>query len=182
MTAGGGPVGRAAALRREFDSQFARLARETSETDDYLLVQSGGLPYALRLAQLGGVAKVAEGQVVAAAPARRREFLGLVGVRGTVVGVYGMATLLGGDDRAHRCPWLALSSGSHPVALAFDQLDAFVRVDRQSVHDDVSPDAPGRFVRGVLQTASTARPIVDLAKIFAVVRRADAVDSPRRNP
>ncbi len=179
MTTGGGPIGRAAALRREFDAQFASVAPEAPRTEDYLLVQSGGLPYALRLAQLGGIAKA---RYVAAAPARRREFLGLVGIRGAIVGVYGMATLLGGDDEALTLPWLALSKEGDPVALAFEQLDSFVRVDNASVHDDARPDASGRFVHGVLRTASWARPIVDLGSVFAAVRSIDAVDSPRRNP
>lgn len=183
MTGGGGAAGRAAALRREFDSQFARATQEAPKTDDFLLVRSGGLPYALRLAQLGGVAKA---RFVAAAPTRRREFLGLVGIRGTIVGVYGMATLLGGEQEALSLPWIALSSGSDPVALAFERFDAFVRVEGASVRDDARPDTPGRFVRGVLQTASEARPIVDLASMFAAVRRSvgavDSPDSPRRNP
>jgi chemotaxis signal transduction protein len=180
VTAPGVVVERAATLRREFDAQFAAAPRESSESEDFLLVRIAGRPYALRLAQLGGVAK---GRLLVPAPARSPAFLGLIGIRGMVVGAYAMATLLTGEERSSSTTWLALSGGDELVALAFEQLDAFARVDRSSVHDDVGGDAPGRLTRGVLQTVLAARPIVDLKRMFAAVRRSDGVaDSYRRDP
>jgi purine-binding chemotaxis protein CheW len=176
---------RAAALRREFDAQFAGAPRAIPDTEDFLLVRVGARPYALRLVQLGGIAK---GRVLVSAPARSPGFLGLAGIRGMVVGVYGMATLLSGEERASSTPWLALSGGDDPVALAFEQLDAFARVESSSVHDDADGDAPGRLTRGVLKTPLAARPVVDLVRMFAVVRRSDgaagsqAAVSRRRDP
>jgi chemotaxis signal transduction protein len=172
-------IERAAVLRREFDAQFAAAPRATPASEDFLLVRVAGRPYALRLAQLGGIAK---GRVVVPAPARAPAFLGLVGIRGMVVGAYGMATLLTGEGHSPSTLWLALSGGDHPVALAFEQLDAFVRVDRSSVHDDAEQDAPGRLTRGVLKTALAARPIVDLKRMFDTVRRSDGAGSHRRDP
>jgi purine-binding chemotaxis protein CheW len=180
MTARDVVVERAATLRREFDAQFASPPRESPETVDFLLVQIGGRPYAMRLAELGGIAKAG---IVARAPTRRPELLGLAGIRGRVVGVYALATLLGGADEHRPAAWLALSAGSEPVALAFERLDAFVRVPRSSVHDEAGPDAPGPFVRGVLETEGALRPVLDIARMFAAVRRStDAAGSPRRNP
>jgi chemotaxis signal transduction protein len=173
-------VERAAALRREFDAQFAGVPRATPDTEDFLLVRIAARPYALRLAQLGGIAK---GRALVPAPARSPGFLGLVGIRGMVVGVYGMATLLAGEERASSTPWLALSGGHEPIALAFEQLDAFARVERSSVHDDADGDAPGRLTRGVLVTPLATRPVVELTRMFAVVRRSDgAAGSHRRDP
>ena len=171
---------RAAALRFEFDAQFGAAPRDTRECEDFLLVQAGGLPYALRLAQVGGVTK---STVLAPAPSRRPELLGLAGFRGRILCVYGMATLLGGAEDAGSNSWLALSGGDDSIAVAFEKLEAFARVDRARVHVDSVAESGQSLLKGVVETEPAARPVVDLARMFAVVRRsADSVGPGRRDP
>jgi chemotaxis signal transduction protein len=160
---------RAASLRQSFDQAFARPpASAPEEADDFLLVRVSGQSYALQVSEIGGVAK---GRSVFRIPTRRAELLGLAGIRGMVIYVYSLAMLLGLAEDATSISWLALNVGSDPVAVAFQQLDGFVRVRRSDVHSEEIPDAAGRLVRRVIKMESIVRPVVDLQRIFNAARR-----------
>lgn len=155
-------------LRHAFDESFGVPAAPQEELVDFLLVQVATSRFALRLSEISGVVK---GQAVVRIPTRRRELLGLSCVRGAVLSVYSMATILGLPETASSTSWLALSERPDPVAVAFLALDGFVRVPRSS-----APQAPGseglpRLTLGVLNVEATACPIVDLRRMFDGIRR-----------
>jgi chemotaxis signal transduction protein len=158
---------RAAGLRRAFDAQFAeRPAVRAADLEDFLLVGVSGLPYALRLSEIAGVAK---SPTLCAVPTRRRELLGLTGIRGKAVCVYGLAAVLGLPETGGPEAWLALGPGDDVVAVAFERLDGFVRVAASNTVDAAGGEQP--LVRGVLRGDAMARPIVDLGRVFALARR-----------
>jgi chemotaxis signal transduction protein len=128
-------------LRWDFDQSFAEPPRSTSpETLDLLAIRIGGDPYAL---QIGELASLGLSRKVVPVPSRRPDVLGLAGIRGSIVSVYSLAVLLGYGLRAAQTRWLALCGPLEPVALAFEDLEGFHRVNRE---DLCSPE-PGRGSR-----------------------------------
>ena len=175
---GSHPLGdRAAQLRDLFDRSFQTASAESAlQTEDFLLIRVANLPYALRVSE---VSAVAAHRRVVAVPSRRTDLLGLAGIRGSLVCVYGLAALLGhaSDSTA---TWLALCGSAEPVGLAFQELEVFVRVPRGDVHED--PSTAKRLVNGVVQTGPVARPIVDLKAIADVIKSRAGVPAQPRSP
>jgi purine-binding chemotaxis protein CheW len=156
---------RAREMRAAFDGAFARpTSIGTEPTEDLLLVRVGSAPYALRVSELGGIAK---DRPISPAPSQRHELLGLAALRGAVLCVYSMARLLGLSEDTSTPEWMALSGGEEPVALAFARLEGFLRAARAAVHEEPR----GQLVRAVLKEASLVRPIVDVPAILETVHR-----------
>lgn len=156
-------------LRAAFDRSFAEaLAAEPPKLVDLLAVTVAEHRYVLRLSEI--VAVHAERPIVPV-PSSTPELLGLVGVRGQVVPVYDLGTLLGhGAGAAPR--WLAQVRAATSFALGFEQLEAHLRVPL----DDVvvpPPDAPSTqpFARGTVVTPAGPRPLIDLAALVTRLTR-----------
>jgi chemotaxis signal transduction protein len=173
------PLGeRAAQLRDLFDQSFRSAPAESVlPTEDFLLIRVADLPYAMRVSQ---VSAVAAHRRVVPVPSRRADLLGLAGIRGGLVCVFDLATLLG-HAPGSAANWLAMCGDTEPVGLAFEELEVFARAARADVHDD-APGAKG-LVGGVVRTGPIARPIVDLDAIAEVIRgRAGAAGDTRSPP
>jgi chemotaxis signal transduction protein len=150
---------RAAELRRAFDHEFAEppaLARP--ETVGLLLVRVHADPYALRVTDLSSLVSRRK---VAPLPSGRPELLGVAGIRGALVSVYGLAALLGYPPAAHDCPWLALSASPDPVALAFEELEGFVRVQVAEVYGAKGSEATRSHVGQIVRVGDTTRGVID---------------------
>jgi chemotaxis signal transduction protein len=171
---------RAEALRLEFDRAFAaKPATREDAVDDLLLIRISSVSFALRVSEIGGVAK---DRVVVPVPSGRPELLGLAGIRGTVICVYDMAALLGLAKGGAAPPWLALGNDADPVGLAFHALEGFVRAPRSEIHEE-SAASTTHFVKGVLKAASLVRPIVDVRSMLdAIQRNAGPSASTRSRP
>src|ERR1039458_7695948 len=84
---------KAAALRQAFDQSFALPPPPASqEVEDLLAIRVAGNPYAIRLRDIAGIVA---GRKVVPVPAVRLDLLGLAGIRGGVVPVFGLASILG---------------------------------------------------------------------------------------
>ncbi len=150
---------RAAELRRAFDQAFAAPpALAKPETVGLLLVRVSADPYALRVTDLSSLVSRRK---VAPLPSGRPELLGVAGIRGALVPVYGLGVLLGYPPVAHDCPWLALSGSPDPVALAFEELEGFVRVEAAVLYRAEASDTPRSHVRQVVRIANTTRGVID---------------------
>jgi chemotaxis signal transduction protein len=172
------PLGdRAARLRDLFDRSFQSTPTESApQTEDFLLIRVGNLPYAVRVSE---VSAVAAHRRVVPVPSRRTDLLGLAGIRGSLVCVYGLAALLGHAPDA-TATWLALCGGAEAVGLAFQELEVFVRAPRADVHED--PSTAKRLVNGVVQIGRVARPIVDLGAVANVITSRTGVPAQPRSP
>lgn len=160
---------RAVRLRDEFDERFATPAASTREEFvDFLLVQVAAHRFALRLSQIAGLTRSLP---VVSVPSGRTELLGLSSIRGTILSVYSMAKMLGLAEAPPSTSWLALSGNPDPIAVAFHELDGFVRVPSSSALQAPSSEEASRLTRGVLRVAAMARPIVDLRLMFDTIRR-----------
>jgi purine-binding chemotaxis protein CheW len=162
----------AAELRRAFDEAFAEAAAtDTVLTEDVLDVKVGGAPYALRISELAGlVADAPLTPIASPVP----EWLGVVGLRGTVVPVYDLGALLGqGTATAPR--WLAIASGKSPVGVAFELLERHRRVPAGDIVTDAGPDLAARHVQQLLRENTGLRPVISVPSIVEwVAHRAGA--------
>ena len=158
---------RLAELRRAFDGSFAHppaAAADGERVEHLLAVRAGDHAYAVRLAQVRSLHAVRR---IVAAPGREPAFLGLTGLRGAVVPVYGLAAWLGHE--AGRAPaWFVLAAGSDPVAMAFEGYDGHRTVPRGQL-----PPGGGRGPGDlpVIRMGSDVRPLLDLAAVVAAIKR-----------
>jgi chemotaxis signal transduction protein len=155
----------AAELRRDFDGAFALPLRE-SEPDvvDLLAIRVAGRPFALCVADVGGVAA---GRRVTPVPSRQPALAGLVGMRGKLVAVFDLGTLLGLSASGDATRWLALAAGGAPLALAFDELEGHLRLPRAELHTNAN--ANDVFLEQVLRSEGELRPIASMPRIVEAV-------------
>jgi chemotaxis signal transduction protein len=159
------PLTAAETLRQEFDESFALPFRETdSDTEDLLAIVVGHRPYALRVAELGGVAA---GRRVTRVPSADSTLWGLIGVRTLPVPLYDLARLLGEEAPLEPPRWVALSAGPEPVGLAFGALEGHLRLPRPAL------EMAGRgLVACVIREAGSLRSVVDVPGAVRALRQA----------
>lgn len=164
---------RAEDLARAFDDDFARpVAARGAATEDLLAIRVGAERYVVARRELAGLHA---DKPVTPLPGDAPGLLGISGFRGALVPVYDLRVVLGvaAAPGAGAPRWL-MTAASAPVALAFAQFDAFLRVPREAI--SAHPDAAGH-VRGTVQAGGETRPILDLASILDAIR-ARAVAAP----
>jgi len=157
----------ASELRLAFDGSFAEPAAEVAPAQlDLLAIRVAAHGYVLRLAE---VSSLHADRRLVPVPSPRPELLGLVGVRGLTVPVYDLRRLLGHEPG--RLPrWVALVRAATPFAVAFEQLEAHLRVEQSSVVatlEGASPSHP--FLGGSVSTAEGPRLLIDLPALVAGV-------------
>lgn len=164
---------RAAELRAAFDRAFATSAHDqTAQLHvDVLLIRVADQGYALSLAE---VQAVHADRKLVPVPGPAPELLGLVGLRGTVAPIYDLRTLLG--HPAGPLPrWLALARWRSAIGVAFDALEAHLRVPVGDIVM-VPPGETGgqRFAPGSVITPSGPRPLLHLPSLIESVTHANA--------
>jgi purine-binding chemotaxis protein CheW len=162
---------RAKALRTAFDDAFTRpaLHRQGDAVVDLLAITVAGTPYALRLDEVSGVAS---DRKLIPVPSPVDELLGVVSLRGEVVPVYALATLLG-HARGGATRWLAVcTEGELHAALAFDSLDGHLRAPREVLHEiGAGSEAAHDHVRTVAHLDGAARAVISVPSLFAAIRK-----------
>ncbi len=156
---------RAAAMRRAFDATFAELRLEPVETRGFLILRVAAERYAVALAD---VASVHADRRVVPVPTARAELLGVASFRGALAPVYDLGLFLGAP-RVDAPRWLLLLRAPELVGLAFDGLDAHLRLDAARVVPGTGR-ARSPLLRGVLRTDEAAIPLLDTASLLAAVK------------
>jgi len=161
-------------LRLAFDLAFALPPPQASqEVIDLLTIRVAGDPYAILLREIAGMVV---GRTVVPIPAVTLDLLGLAGIRGGVVPVFGLASILGYGGQASGSPrWMILCGAEEPIALAFSDFEGFLRVPRSSLHIEENPRATGvrRGGQYVIQVASTdagVRAVISIPLVVAAIR------------
>jgi len=148
-------------LRREFDGAFARAVRETADdSEDLLAVRVGGSPYALRVAELGGVSA---GRRITPVPSSHAGLLGLVGIRGSLVPVFDLARLLDEQQAGEVPRWIAWSQGDSPVGLAFATVEGHLRVPASAL--ELGAAAERTLVEKLVRVEAGLRPVVSVGNV-----------------
>jgi chemotaxis signal transduction protein len=157
-------------LRRTFDQAFAATPPGTPlETLDLLAIRIGGDPYALKVSELTGLVW---SKKIVSLPSSRAELVGIAGIRGSLVSVYSLAVLLGyGSGPSSSVRWLALSGGPDPIALAFEELEGFLRVNVTDLYrsEHVADTTP--HVAEFARVGQITRLIVETRSALSALRR-----------
>lgn len=167
-------AGRAAEMRRAFDASFALPPPQASQdVEDLLAIRVAGDPYALRLREITGMVA---GRLVVPVPAGTRDLLGLAGIRGGVVAVFALASILGYPQAPGLPRWMILCGADEPIALAFSDFEGHVRLPTSSIHAAAALDAAAegshvtrQHVDQVARTEAGARPLISVPLILAAI-------------
>src|ERR1035437_7130077 len=115
-----------AKLRQAFDRSFALPPSQASqEVEDLLTIRVAGDPYAILLRDIAGMVA---GRRVVPVPAVTPDLLGLAGIRGGIVPVFGLASILGYGPAPGSPRWMILCGAEEPIALAFSGFQAYLRL------------------------------------------------------
>jgi purine-binding chemotaxis protein CheW len=156
-------------LRQAFDEAFARPVAG-SRTPDVALVAiaMGEDRLALPLSELTGVYAM---PALVPLPGAPGALLGVAGLRGQLVPVYGLAALLGSPAPPGPPAWIVVYGRREPVALAFHELVGHRDVPPSAVRPLASRPLAGTFVRAVVRAADgPPLALLDLAALDAVIR------------
>jgi chemotaxis signal transduction protein len=158
----------AADLRHAFDRSFALPPTQASEdVEDLLAIRVAGDPYAIRLRDIAGIIA---GRRVVPIPAVTLDLLGLAGIHGGVVSVFGLASILGYGAAPGSPRWMILCGVADPIALAFSDFEGYVRLPTSSLHADETLRAPRHYVNQIARTEAGPRAIISIPLIVATIR------------
>jgi chemotaxis signal transduction protein len=151
-------------LRREFDERFAAPAAVVGESLESLLsIRVAGERFAVRAVDIAELARCPEPTRV---PSRSPALLGVIGLRGSVIPVFGLGALLG--FAAQEPPrWIVRCEGDATVGLAFAAYDGHVRIRTADI--DLSRGASRPHVAGVVVLEGSAHVVLDLKSLLAVL-------------
>jgi chemotaxis signal transduction protein len=150
-------------LRRDFDAGFAKEpSGAIVETCDVLAIRVAGEPYAILVED---ISELAQGRKIVPLPSRRPDVMGVAAIRGTLVSVHGLASLLGHGSDDARVSWLAVCLRAEGIALAFGRLERLHRVRT----GEVSRGDGSSVVQGAVRIDGQSRPIVNVRSIVGTI-------------
>ena len=162
---------KAAQLRQAFDRSFALPPSPAPpENQDLLMIRVAGDPYAIRLCD---IAEIVTDRSVVSLPSVTPDLLGLAGIRGGIVPVFGLSSILGYGPDSGSPRWMVLCGAEDPIALAFSDFEGYLRLPASALYADDNVRRTGEHVKYVNQVASTpdgARAVISMALIMATIR------------
>ena len=160
----------AAQLRQAFDRTFALPpSGAPPETEDLLTIRVAGDPYAIRLVDIAEI--ITERRVVSV-PTVTPDLLGLAGIRGGIVPVFSLSSILGYASDFGSPRWMIICGSEEPIALAFSDFEGYLRLPASALHADENFRATGEHVKCVNQVASTpdgVRAVISIPLIMATI-------------
>ena len=171
-------VSQVAELRRAFDLSFALPpAQALAELEDLLAIRVAGDRYAIRLRDVTGLVA---GRTIVPVPADAPDLLGLAGLRGGVVPVFGLASILGYGQAPAEPRWLILCGAEEPLALACSDFEGCLRVPKASLHacEDLRPTR--QYVEQVASTEAGARAVIAMSLVVATIRKQSGPHRPEK--
>ena len=162
---------KAAQLRQDFDRTFALPPSPASpEVEDLLTIRVAGDPYAIRLLD---IAEIVTGRSVVSVPAVTPDLLGLAGIRGGIVPVFGLSSILGYGANPGSPRWMILCGSEEPIALAFSEFEGYLRLPSSALHADENFSATSektKYLDQVARTPEGVRAVISIALILATIR------------
>ena len=160
-------LGRAAELRRAFDGMFAAPAvRPTEGIERFLAIRIAKNKYALRLGEIAGLAPARK---LVPLPSAMPAMLGLAGVRGNLVPVYDLATLIGNESEENS-RWLVICGGTHVAALAFAELDGYMELPSFALHSIGQEEGARQHIRQMLSVSDGARGVIGIPSLLETIK------------
>ena len=127
-------------LKHSFDLTFQQpLVERSQELVHLLIVRIGNARFALKVADLAGLARA---QTVVPIPGADAGLLGIAGLKGRMIAVYSLAAMIGSSELStEQNRWMGLCRCAKEIALAFTAVTATMMVPRAEL-SPVSPGAP----------------------------------------
>ena len=151
---------RAAQLRLQFDAGFQVEAKTAqTKTIDLLVIRLGDRDYGMKVE---GIEAVVKGKKMTALPGTAADLLGIAGFRGSLVGVYDLASWLGLKRKSGAWLLLVRVGQSSRVALAFDSLEGQLRLEES----DFLVAESSEFVKSHVQVETRVLPVLSLASLM----------------
>jgi chemotaxis signal transduction protein len=168
--------GKAAELRRRFDEQFASPPPEQAAPQkEMLAITVQGERYAIRVSEINGLA-VPRGKILPV-PSSVPELLGLTGMRGVVVPVFSLASLLG-FAQGREVRWLVFcGSRQAPIALAFDEMQRQFTVAAGEIYPRPAEFGVRRYVGEAASDGEGLRGVVSIPPIVEYIKSRGATSS-----
>ena len=161
---------KAAQLRQAFDHTFTLPPPGASpETEDLLTMSVAGDSYAIRLLDIAEI--VTERRIVSV-PSVTPDLLGLAGIRGGIVPVYSLSSILGYAPESGSPRWMIICGSEEPIALAFSVFEGYLRLPASALHMEENFRATPEHVKYVNQVASTpagVRAVISIPLIMATI-------------
>jgi chemotaxis signal transduction protein len=158
-------------LRQAFDHTFSLPRSPASpEIEDLLMIRVAGDPFAIRLCD---IVQIVTDRSIVPVPAVTPDLLGLAGIHGGIVPVFGLSSILGYGHDPESPRWMILCGAEDPIALAFSDFEGYLRLPASALHADENFRAAREHVKYVNQVASTpagARAVISMALIMATIR------------
>lgn len=156
-------------FRRAFDQVYALLPPNlTAEhTENLLAIRLAGDPYAIRVSQISGLAA---DRKVSVLPSPVPELLGVAGIRGELVPVYSLSSLVG-HDRDGSARWLALCGVEEPVGLAFSDFEGYLNVPSIQVYPTGQNHAIREHVHDAVRIGDLVRAIINIPSVIETIKR-----------
>jgi purine-binding chemotaxis protein CheW len=159
---------KAAKLRQAFDLSFALPPPPASqEVEDLLAIRVAGDPYAIRLCDIAGMVT---GCKVVAVPAAAIDLLGLAGIRGDIVPVFGLASILGYSQPLESPRWMILCGADESIALAFSDFEGYLRLPKSCLYADENLRATSQYVTEAASADAALRSVISIPLILANIR------------
>ena len=161
---------KAAQLRQAFDRTFALPPTLASpEVEDLLTIRVAGDPYAIRLLD---IAEIVTERKVVSVPAVTPDLLGLTGIRGGIVPVFGLSSILGYGPDPGSPRWMILCGSEEPIALAFSDFEGYLRLPTSALYPDENSRTREHvtYVNQVASTPDGVRAVISIPLIMATIR------------
>jgi chemotaxis signal transduction protein len=165
------PVAKTVAdLRNAFDRSYSLPPSSpgTEQVENLLAIRLAGNPYAIRVAEITGLAN---NRKTVAIPSPIPELLGVAGIRGGLVPIYSLAALLGYTRDVAPARWLALCGNQDPVGLGFSELEGYLRVPAAQVYAASQENVTRGHVKDVARVDSLVRAVVSIPSLVEMIQR-----------
>lgn len=163
---------RALELRQTFDASFAApRALGRAELEKLIVLQVGALQLACRVQQ---ITRIEANRKVVPLSDGAPGLVGIAGIRGKLVPVYSLATVLGiGGGKA--TPWLAICGDEEPIAFSFDRLERYVHAPAGDLCAVSEGAELAGHMRELLRTSAATYQVLDLDSVLLAIRSKLAV-------
>jgi purine-binding chemotaxis protein CheW len=172
---------KAAELRQTFDHSFALPPSAASpEVQDLLTIRVLGNPYAIRLLD---ITELLTGHKIIPVPAVTSGLLGLAGIRGDIVPVFCLSSIIGYGPDIESPRWMVLCNPEEPIALALSDFEGHLRIPTSALHTAEKFSATTektKYVSQVARTPDGIRAIISIEPIMATIRNRISTHRPTK--
>ena len=166
-------------LRDEFDGAFAAPRKLPGAASvSVLMIRIASAPFAVRSADIAGV--LMRGKVVRA-PGTAPGLLGLAGIRGRLVAVYRLESVLGQGTGSDGDRWLLLCGPDPSVALSIERFERCQKASPDCLHAVAGGEACRKHMREVFDDGVVVRPVVDIHSVLEAIRNAAGIAEQERS-